>query len=50
MDPEQRSLIRIRLVDAAKANHMFSVLMGEDVGPRRAFIEQHALDVKDLDV
>ncbi|MFC1706472.1 DNA topoisomerase (ATP-hydrolyzing) subunit B [Planctomycetota bacterium] len=50
MDPLKRSLVRIRLVDAAKANNMFSVLMGENVEPRRAFIERHALDVKDLDV
>ncbi len=50
MDPAKRSLIRIRLVDAAKANHMFSILMGAGVEPRREFIERHALDVKDLDI
>ncbi|GIW71523.1 MAG: hypothetical protein KatS3mg102_1065 [Planctomycetota bacterium] len=50
MDPARRSLIRIRLVDAARADHMFSVLMGSSVELRRAFLERHALDVKDLDV
>jgi DNA gyrase subunit B len=50
MDPKHRTLIRIRLVDAAKANNMFSILMGTGVEPRREFIERHALDVKDLDI
>ncbi len=50
MDPAQRSLTRIRLVDAAKANHIFTILMGTGVEPRREFIERHALDVKDLDI
>ncbi len=50
MDPKHRTLVRIRLVDAAKANNMFSILMGTGVEPRREFIERHALDVKDLDV
>jgi DNA gyrase subunit B len=50
MDPAARTLVRIRLLDAAKANNMFSILMGTSVEPRRDFIERHALDVKDLDV
>jgi DNA gyrase subunit B len=50
MDPRARTLVRIRLLDAAKANNMFSILMGTSVEPRRDFIERHALDVKDLDV
>jgi len=50
MDPARRTLLRIRLVDAAKANNMFSVLMGTGVEPRREFIERHALEVKDLDI
>ncbi|RME76775.1 MAG: DNA topoisomerase (ATP-hydrolyzing) subunit B [Planctomycetota bacterium] len=50
MDPERRSLIRIRHVDAARADNMFSVLMGSEVAVRRRFIERHALDVKDLDI
>jgi DNA gyrase subunit B len=50
MDPQKRALLRIRLVDAAKANNMFSILMGTGVEPRRDFIERHALEVKDLDI
>lgn len=50
MDPAKRTLIRVTLPDAIAADHMFSMLMGEDVPPRRAFIEQHALSVKNLDV
>lgn len=50
MDPLKRTLIRVTLPDAMAADHMFTMLMGEDVPPRRAFIEQHALSVKNLDV
>lgn len=50
MDPDRRTLIRVTLPDAIAADHMFSMLMGEEVGPRRAFIETHALSVKNLDV
>ena len=50
MDPAKRTLIRLRLPDAVAADHMFTMLMGEDVPPRRAFIEQHALSVKNLDL
>jgi DNA gyrase subunit B len=50
MDPAKRTLIKVTLPDAIAADHMFTMLMGEDVPPRRAFIEQHALSVKDLDV
>jgi DNA gyrase subunit B len=50
MDPEKRTLIKITLPDVVAADHMFTMLMGEDVPPRRAFIEQHALSVKNLDV
>ncbi|MGA8164588.1 MAG: DNA topoisomerase (ATP-hydrolyzing) subunit B [Waddliaceae bacterium] len=50
MDPEKRTLLRVTLPDAVAADHMFTMLMGEEVPPRRAFIQQHALSVKDLDV
>jgi DNA gyrase subunit B len=50
LDPNQRVLLRVTLQDAAEAERMFSVLMGEDVERRRQFIEDHALEVKNLDV
>lgn len=50
MDPTKRTLIKVTLPDLVAADHMFTMLMGEDVPPRRAFIEQHALSVKNLDV
>ena len=50
MDPSRRSLLRVRLDDAAEADRMFSILMGSDVERRREFIETHALDVRNLDV
>lgn len=50
MDPTKRTLIKVTLPDAIAADHMFTMLMGEDVPPRRSFIEQHALSVKNLDV
>jgi DNA gyrase subunit B len=50
MDPARRLLIRVDVEDASAADQMFSVLMGEQVEPRRAFIEQNAKDVRFLDV
>jgi DNA gyrase subunit B len=50
LDPNKRTLLRVTLEEAAEAERMFSVLMGEDVERRRQFIEEHALEVKNLDV
>lgn len=50
MDPTHRTLIQVTLPDVIAADHMFTMLMGEEVPPRRAFIEQHALLVKNLDI
>ncbi|MHC5210999.1 MAG: DNA topoisomerase (ATP-hydrolyzing) subunit B [Planctomycetota bacterium] len=50
MDPETRSLHPVVLEDEVEADHLFSVLMGPGVEPRRQFIEQHALEVRNLDV
>ncbi len=50
MEPANRTLIQVTLPDAVAADHMFTMLMGEEVAPRRAFIESHALSVKNLDI
>ena len=50
MDPATRSLFKVDIADAAAADNVFSMLMGEDVPSRRAFIEDNALNVSHLDV
>ncbi|MCK4505478.1 MAG: DNA topoisomerase (ATP-hydrolyzing) subunit B [Candidatus Aegiribacteria sp.] len=50
MDPETRLLLKVRLENTMEASHIFSVLMGDDVEPRREFIQLHAAEVKNLDV
>ena len=50
LDKTRRKLERVTIQDAAEADEMFSVLMGEEVGPRRDFIMEHAKDVKNLDI
>ncbi len=50
MDPDQRLLLQVTLDDAAQADEMFSVLMGEDVEQRRSFIQRNAKDVRFLDI
>jgi DNA gyrase subunit B len=50
MAPGSRTLLRVCLEDAVRADEMFSILMGSSVEDRRVFIEKHALEAQDLDV
>jgi DNA gyrase subunit B len=50
MNPESRNIMQIRLEDAVEAEEIFTTLMGENVAPRRLFIEENALAVSNLDV
>jgi DNA gyrase subunit B len=49
LDPEHRTVLRVQLDDALKADEMFRILMGEKVEPRRDFIQKNALEVKEID-
>ncbi len=50
MDPEKRTMLQVTIEDAMKAEELFTALMGEEVGPRKAFIQSHAAQVRNLDV
>jgi DNA gyrase subunit B len=50
MNPENRTILRVSLEDAVKADEIFTILMGDKVEPRREFIFQHAAEVQNLDV
>ncbi|MFN3739421.1 MAG: DNA gyrase subunit B, partial [Thermodesulfovibrionales bacterium] len=50
MDPEKRSLLKVTIEDSVKADEIFTVLMGDQVEPRKEFIMKHALEVRNLDI
>ncbi len=50
MNPETRTLKKVTIYDAVEADEIFTILMGEQVEPRRKFIQEHAKDVKNIDI
>jgi DNA gyrase subunit B len=50
MDPDKRTILQVTLEDAVEANEMFTVLMGDQVAPRRDFIYKYAPEVRNLDI
>jgi len=50
MNPENRTILKVNMEDAARADEIFTILMGDKVGPRKEFIEKYAIQVQNLDV
>jgi DNA gyrase subunit B len=50
MNPDKRRLLKVVLEDAADTDRIFTILMGDEVEPRRDFIQSHAHDVRNLDI
>jgi len=50
MDPENRTFLQVSIEDAVESDKIFTILMGDQVEPRRDFIQQHAKEVANLDV
>ena len=50
MDPKNRTLLQVKIEDTIDADQVFSVLMGDQVEPRRLFVETNALNVRNLDI
>ena len=50
MDPAKRTMLQVSIEDAMEAEEIFTTLMGDDVAPRKKFIQAHAMQVRNLDV
>jgi DNA gyrase subunit B len=50
MDPQKRTFLKVTIEDSVKADEIFTILMGDQVEPRRTFIQRHALEVRNLDI
>ena len=50
MNPQKRTLLQVKVEDVVEADEIFTILMGEDVEPRREFIQNNALEVRMLDI
>jgi DNA gyrase subunit B len=50
MDAEKRTLLKVEIADESSVEQVFTILMGDEVEPRRHFIEKHALEVQNLDI